>query len=201
MSASAPRTTVTPAAQPIRLDGRRLRSEDSRRRIVKALLQLVQEGDLEPSAEAVAERAEVGLRSVFRHFKDMEGLRQEISAEVEARLRAAIASPLAGETWRERLQSLIERRADVFEQVMPYRRAGLVQRHKSEVIQQQSDVLNTTLRAILVNVLPEGLAPDLVDALDLVMSLDSWIRLRTEQTLTVERAKAVMTLAVNALLA
>ncbi|MEO8374286.1 MAG: hypothetical protein ABI471_03615, partial [Sphingomonas bacterium] len=53
-------------------DGRRRRSETSRDKIVEAMLAIVAEGQITPSAEQVALRAEVGLRSVFRHFKDME---------------------------------------------------------------------------------------------------------------------------------
>ena len=56
------------------VDGRRQRSLTSQRRIVEAMLALVGEGHLTPSAELVAERAEVGLRTVFRQFKDMDTL-------------------------------------------------------------------------------------------------------------------------------
>ena len=55
-------------------DGRRLRSQDSRARIVAAMLDLIREGEIAPSAELVASRANVGLRTVFRHFKDMDSL-------------------------------------------------------------------------------------------------------------------------------
>ena len=103
MSAARPDTDIPDTVT----DGRRLRSADSRRRIVAALMQLVEAGDLEPSAESVAEKAGVGLRSVFRHFKDMEGLRREMNAIVEARLRGIIENPLPGRDWRERLDALI----------------------------------------------------------------------------------------------
>jgi AcrR family transcriptional regulator len=185
----------------ISLDGRRQRSEDSRRRIVQALLELVQEGVLEPSAETVAERAQVGLRSVFRHFKDMESLRQEVSNIIESRIAAVAVAPLAGDTWQERLDQLIERRADVFEQVMPYRRSGNVQRHRSTVVEDNNARLNQILRAILANILPDSLSRTEVEALDLVMCIDSWIRLRHDQKLTPDEAKAVMRLVVARLIA
>jgi AcrR family transcriptional regulator len=174
------------------MDGRRQRSQDSRRRIVQALLELVQEGELEPSAETVAERAHVGLRSVFRHFKDMESLRQEISNIIESRVAAVAVAPLAGDTWQQRLDQLIERRVEVFEQVMPYRRSGNVQRHRSTVMEDNNARLNQILRAILVNILPDSLSSTEVEALDLIMCIDSWIRLRHDQKLTAEDAKAVM---------
>lgn len=44
------------------------------------MLELVREGDISPSAELVAARADVGLRTVFRHFKDLDSLYREMSA-------------------------------------------------------------------------------------------------------------------------
>ena len=55
-------------------DGRRQRSDRSRRRIIEALFDLIGEGDMSPSAVNVAARAEVGLRTVFRHFEDMDSI-------------------------------------------------------------------------------------------------------------------------------
>ena len=66
----------TDAKSPI--DGRHLRSQLSRDNIVTAMLELIEAGAISPSAEDVAARARVGLRSVFRHFKDMESLRREM---------------------------------------------------------------------------------------------------------------------------
>jgi len=201
MTASAARPDPAPDATDPVTDGRRLRSADSRRRIVAALMQLVEAGDLEPSAESVAEQAGVGLRSVFRHFKDMEGLRREMNAIVEARLRGIVEQPLPGTTWRERLDALISRRVEAFETVMPYRRAANAQRHRSDVIRAKGTELNRVLRAALVGVLPPGLDDDTFDALDLVLCLESWIRLRHDQALDAVRARRVMARAAEALLA
>ena len=56
------------------LDGRAARALRTRNRVVDALLDLVDEGDLRPSAADVARRAGVSLRSVFQHFDDLETL-------------------------------------------------------------------------------------------------------------------------------
>ena len=55
-------------------DGRLLRSERSRQLIIEAIIELVDEGFLIPTAQQVAERAGVGIRSVFRHFDDMDSI-------------------------------------------------------------------------------------------------------------------------------
>jgi AcrR family transcriptional regulator len=63
--------TIDKHVQEAGLDGRRVRSERSRKSIIDAMLQLVEEGILVPTAQQVSERAGVSLRSVFRHFSDM----------------------------------------------------------------------------------------------------------------------------------
>src|SRR3989304_5263636 len=62
----------TPTA--IQADGRSARAARTRDAVVEALLTLIEEGDLRPTAQRVAEHARVSLRSVFQHFRDLESL-------------------------------------------------------------------------------------------------------------------------------
>ena len=55
-------------------DGRRQRSERSQIAIIEAALSLMEEGMLVPTAQQIADRAGVGIRSFFRHFADMDSL-------------------------------------------------------------------------------------------------------------------------------
>jgi AcrR family transcriptional regulator len=52
--------------------------------MVQALIDLVGEGVLQPTAQQVAARAKVGIRTVFRHFSDMDSLFAEIDERVRA---------------------------------------------------------------------------------------------------------------------
>ncbi len=186
----------------VRIDGRRLRTQESKRRVVGALLQCVREGDYDPSAEAVALRAGVGLRTVFRLFKDKDGLIRQMSETVYAELAGVAGAPLKGETWRERLDDLLRRRVSAFEQVMPYRRAALAHVHHSDVVQVNNRTLQQVQRQALVAALPETLQTDaeLVDALDLVLCIDSWIHLRMDRDLKAAQAKIVIKRLVDAVL-
>src|SRR5262245_66569994 len=65
-------------------DGRVRRGQRSGQAIVEALVGLVGDGILEPTAQQVAARAGVGIRTVFRRFSDMESLFAEMSARVQA---------------------------------------------------------------------------------------------------------------------
>ena len=54
-----------------RVDGRRLRSERTRRLIVEAYLALLRENAQMPTAAQIAERAGYSVRSVFERFPDL----------------------------------------------------------------------------------------------------------------------------------
>ena len=62
-------------------DGRLLRSERSRHLIVEATTELIDEGVLTPTAQQVAKRANVGIRSVFRHFDDMDSIFEHVETQ------------------------------------------------------------------------------------------------------------------------
>ena len=75
-------------------DGRVQRGARNRELILDALFTLVASGDLQPTAEEVAQQAGVGTRTVFRHFDDMESLYAEMSARVEKEIRPLLGGEL-----------------------------------------------------------------------------------------------------------
>jgi AcrR family transcriptional regulator len=182
-------------------DGRLRRGERSREAIVAALFELVGEGVLQPTAQQVAERAGVGIRSVFRHFDDMDSL----FATMDARLRDD-AWPILREapegSLRERARALVQRRARLFERIAPYKRSANVQRWRSDFLRSRHAHLVRELRADLLRSLPElSEAPaETIDAIDLITSFEAWDRLRADQRLSRERAEATLERAVLALL-
>jgi AcrR family transcriptional regulator len=182
-------------------DGRRRRSAESRRRIVDAMLELVREGHVAPSADLVAARAGVGRRTVFRLFRDMEGIYREMNATMREQVEPVRARPLAGDTPAARLHALVERRIGFFEEVLPLTVASAVHRHGSAVLQAEHAAMQAELRAILMAVLADGPEWDAQarEALDAVLSIDLWRRLRIEQGLAVPAATAILQRLVGAL--
>lgn len=175
------------------VDGRALRAERSRRAIVEALHDLVGAGTLVPTAQQVAERADVGLRTVFRHFSDMESL----FAEIDRRIRAEVQPLVEGEPpagpLPARLLALARRRATLYERVAPYLRATRLQRWRSEFLERQVRSNARELRAELRRWLPElERRPEVLEPLDLLLSFEAWDRLRSEQRLGVQRALATL---------
>ena len=190
------------ADDPPSADGRRRRGQDSRARIVQAMLDLVREGHISPSAELVAARAEVGLRTVFRHFKDLESLYREMSAVIEGELMALADTPFKAQAWRERVMELVERRGWAYERIGPFKRASDAHRHQSPALALDNAKLVGIGREILRRELPAEVARDRArfEAIDLLLSFDAWRRLRQDQELSPKRATEVLQAMIEALL-
>ena len=202
MSSAARHLRLETEAEAPAADGRRRRSQDSRARIVQAMLELVHGGDPSPSAELVAARADVGLRTVFRHFKDLDSLYREMSAVIEAELMALVHTPFKGATWRDRVLELVERRGWAYEKIGPFRRAAEVHRGNSPALALDHAKMVEISRDILRRELPPEVAKDRVrfEAIDLLLSFEAWSRLRRDQELSPRRATEVLQAVIGGLL-
>lgn len=108
-------------------DGRTARAQRTRRAIVDALLALIEDGDLAPTAPRIAERAGVSLRSIYQHFEDLEALFGAAATRQMERI-LAMASPIAPTgPLDDRLSTFVRQRARVLEAMTPVRRAALLQ--------------------------------------------------------------------------
>ncbi len=177
------------------LDGRVRRGERSRDAIVAALFDLIGGGVLQPTAQQVADRAGVGIRSVFRHFSEMDSLYAAMDArlEGEASRLLAVRGARTG-TIEERAKALIRQRATLFERVAPYKRSANLQRWRSAFLQDRHQRMQRILRADLLQWLPEldGAPAELVEAVDLVTCFEAWDRLRGDRQLAQKSAVATL---------
>ncbi len=175
-------------------DGRRERSRSSRSKIVAAMVDLVGKGDVAPSAARVAEVAGVGLRSVFRHFDDMDELYREMGEVIEAQVMPIILQSPTGATWQEKLFVIADRRAMVFETILPYRISANLKRFQSSYLMQDyRRMLRLESDTIEVH-LPVAVKADVAGArgLNVILSFQTWRLLRHDQELPFEDAKAVV---------
>ena len=202
MNTTAIRLNGSPVA-PATNDGRLKRSVATRKKILQALTALTYEGFLSPTAEQVAMRADVGLRTVFRHFDDMDSLYREINTDLELKVQPLLKTRLGGATWQERVLQSIEIRSDFYESTAAMYLASQVHRHESAFLTQNLMDSARQQRDLLQRLLPAAVAKNstLLNALDLVLSFETWIRLRREQGLALAQARDVVRLAVKALLA
>lgn len=182
-------------ARPKSTDGRVLRGARNHEAIVQALYELVREGTLQPTAERVAERAGVGTRTVFRQFEDLETLYRSLGERVRAEVLSLVdATPPSGDLEAD-LQVIVARRARIFGYIAPFRRAGGLVRHTSAYLQALDTMLARALHAGLTAIVGPHLEDDggdTLEALDLLLSFESWERLREQRRLSGKRAERVL---------
>ncbi|HSR57581.1 MAG TPA: TetR family transcriptional regulator [Candidatus Binataceae bacterium] len=120
-----------------KIDGRRARGERARAAVVDAILDLLQEGDLRPTAERIAARAGVSLRLVFHHFADIESLYAAAADRQTERLTALFKPISADGPFAARLEAFLQQRARMWERIAPVRRASLLLEPFSDEIRRR----------------------------------------------------------------
>ena len=176
-------------------DGRVARGPRTREAVIDALLGLYGEGNLTPTIEEIAARVSRTTRAIYHHFQDREALAVAIAErQLERHLELFTARPITG-TRTERIDGIVTHRAELFEVVAPARRSALVRMHRSPEIQKQQTTLAAHLRDQLIrtfepelSALDKDVADETLELLDLHTSWETWDRLRTWQSLSVERS-------------
>ena len=199
-------TRLQPLGPPAR-DGRAERAERTRQAVADAMLALLEEGDLRPTAQRIAERAGVSLRTVFHHYQDMESLLALVAdTQIERVVKLARPVPRDGSLDR-RIESLAAERASLYETIAPVRRSALLSEPFSPEIASRLQWTRERNRAEISKVfaaelraLPPASRRDLLEALTAAASWSAWEALRAHQALTPAQAKRVMTRTMRALL-
>jgi AcrR family transcriptional regulator len=175
-------------------DGRVQRSERSRTAIVQAMLELIGEGSLSPTAQQVAERADVGVRTVFRHFSDMETLFATMNEQISAEVDSLFVDEVQTGPFADRVDALVERRMSIFGALAPYVRSSTLQRWRSQFLQTEHESMIRVMRRDLRRWLPEidSTPTELTDALEMILSFEAWNRLREDQRLSLRRTASVL---------
>jgi TetR/AcrR family transcriptional regulator of autoinduction and epiphytic fitness len=189
-------------------DGRTVRAERTRQALVDALLGLLHEGELRPTAERIAERAGVSQRSVFQHFADREELYQAVAVQQFERIIPTLKPIDASLPLPERIEAFAEQRTRLLESITPVRRAALLLEPDSDVV---SHWLAKARRSKAIEVerifageierMPKKERPAVAAALAAASAWTFWESLRAHQGLGVERARAAVKAALTALLA
>ena len=175
-------------------DGRLLRSERSRQLIIDAMQELVEEGVLVPTAQTVADRAGVGIRTVFRHFADMETLFATMDVELRASYEDLFLGGDRAGTLPERILHAIERRAAAWEKLSSIMLSTRAQMWRSPVLQKNYARNQRGLRKDLAAWLPEitDLTAERREAVDAAASFETWDRLRSQQGLSKKASMEVV---------
>jgi AcrR family transcriptional regulator len=184
-------------------DGRRARRHRSRDLVVDALLDLLDEGVARPTAQLVAERSGVSLRSIFRIFDDVETLHTEAAARQLERHRDLFVEVPSEGPLDDRIATLVEAHDRLYEVVAPVRRAALRSAPDSEALRAQLSLARGWHRADADRVFAtelDGAPADTRAALEAALSFETWDQVATAQELKPAARRATIARLVHALL-
>jgi len=128
-------------------DGRTLRRTRNREAVLDAVLELFDEGHLQPPMDDIAERAGVSNRSIYRYFEHRDHL---IRAAVTYALRR-LASDLqfaeaAAGTFDERVERFVDHRLGLHDRLAPVMRAGMFVAVSEPIVAEEFEVGRQLLR-------------------------------------------------------
>lgn len=183
-------------------DGRLQRSERSREAIIDAIYALICDGNLVPTAQQVSDRANVGIRTVFRHFSDMETLFACLDMQLRDTYEALFIGGDREGSVAKRLQHAIEQHALGYEQQKMLTLSVQAMMWQSEVLRKNNARNQRGLRKDLDDWLPElrELDKGRREAIDAVASFETWHRLRETQGLSKKVSIAVLVDTISALM-
>lgn len=205
--ADRPTAGVRDTTRQVPLDGRLARSARTFFAVVDALLGLIQEGNLRPTAAQVAERAGVSRRSVYLHFDNIDALLAAAADRHAVRTADLWTGPPPEVPLDQRITELARRWSLALEEVSPVRRAITLHRDTSPGVARCLRIARETAVAELERVFgPELRArephvrAELLNAIEVTTSWSMWEQLRRQQGLPVEAAAGVVAFMLRSLL-
>jgi AcrR family transcriptional regulator len=193
-------------SEQVRVDGRSLRAERTRRAITDAHVALLEEGHLRTSAERIAERAGVSLRALWTNFKDMETVYAATGQRLFERQQAEYLPVPPDLPLRARVEAFCRQRGRMQEIIAPAARAAhlwqpysaQIRRNRAAQIAWVRDEIDTLFAHEL-----DAAGPGrdrLRDAVLVASTFNWWQMSRDELGLSVDESCAMLIQTVTALL-
>jgi AcrR family transcriptional regulator len=179
------------------LDGRRVRRQQNREAVIDALIELFHEGDYEPGSAAIAERAGLSPRSLFRYFDDIDDLthaaidRQLAEAVPLVEIGVDVDAPLSA-----RIERLVDSRIRLYDAIGPGAHAARLCAHRNEVVAKQIRDARRYLREQIRRLFADD-SPDLA-AVDVLCSFETYELLREQASK--QKVRVTLIAALTALL-
>ena len=201
-------TVRTPTEEaPNELDGRALRRLNSYERAVDALLDLIQSGNPAPTAQQIADKSGISVRTVFRLTEDIESLHAAAVDRQIQRTAHLYVSLRATGGLGPRIRALVENRASVFEAIAPIRRVADRLAGTSPQIAEGLALHHRLLQAQIAELFGQEFSaisrvrrPDALNAADVAAGWETWDTLRRQKGLSLPSSARVVRLLLEGVL-
>jgi AcrR family transcriptional regulator len=183
------------------VDGRSLRRERNRQDIVDALLGLIENGETEISAALIASKAGLSERSIFRYFDDVNDLYRSVcdlafSKEIEY----ALIDDAGVGSLDTKIENFVNQRVRIYtmnEKIAPAARSFAF---KNPIIKNQLVVGRKLLRTQIIKHFAEELSvfdkqqqQVAVAIIDSLTTFESYDMMRSDQRMSVQAIKSILT--------
>ena len=172
---------VNAAASEISIgDGRFARSQKTKDDIVKALLKLLKDTPF-PTAEQVAKESKIGLRTVYRQFKDMESIYLSLHEECLYSLKQMFKNEIDIEkSFEERIYLAISERLAIYSEYESLFIATISNAARLPILVDQVAASYQIMRERFIKIVPEikNLSTIKSDLLFTRFHFPSWFSLR-----------------------
>ena len=176
--------------------------------MVDALLDLYQEGNLRPGTDAIAERAGISPRSLFRYFEDTDDLADEAVTRQLARAAPLVAIDVPADApVGDRVAALVAQRFRLFDSVGQAARVSRLrapfQSRLARTLTESRRYLRGQLRTLFapeLAALGDERGAGTLAAVDVLSSFESYQLLTEDQSLPEDEAMAVVRRALTILL-
>jgi len=196
-------------SSPVTTDGRTVRRQTNRARVVDAMLELVDATGAEPTVEQVVERSGVSERSIFRYFEGLDDLRRAVLQRNFERLEPLLVVDDIGHgTLGDRAERFVATRARVCEAMAGVARLGRRNAQSQPVIATEMVRLRRLLeKQVRTHFRPElaartgAEADDAGVVIDVLFSTAAWDQLTIQHGRSPAQIRRAWTRALLALLA
>ena len=189
-------------------DGRVMRRERNRAEIVDALLALLREGHVEVSAAAIAERAKLSERSIFRYFDDLDDLYRTVCAvQLERESKHATIDSFSRGSTEDKIAHFVEQRVRLFTSIGNIGRASRVFAHRNTVIAKELRRARVLLRRQIADhfadeiaALPSAERSHTATIIDSLCNFESFSIMRSDYDMTIASITTTLTTGIRKVL-
>jgi AcrR family transcriptional regulator len=175
----------------VKQDGRLKRSIRSRQTIIDAMLVLTEQGQYIPTAQQVADQANISIRTVFRHFTEMEHLYKELDDAVRPSYEKYFMIDDVSGPLDERIEQLVQSRLNAYQETFHINKASHALFWRSALLTETYQKNQKLLRTLMLKALPElkDKHIDIIEMADAITSFEVFDRYFTYQQLPIEECE------------
>ena len=178
-------------------DGRKLRSESTADHILNTAIKIARKGNIDNmSFNSIAKEANIGTRTIFRHFKDQETLQESLDQKLGEEFSSSFSEINKADDLEKRIESVSSTLIKLYVKNQNIIRWNLRNIWRDKNLRKNMFSWNQILRNFVYSVLPEirEKKKSETEIIFECMSFTFFLRLKVVQGLSEKQIKEIFTL-------